>query len=76
VFLVLGSKYGQGTPFETYGLTPTTPKFTFFFIKHVTYLRFPPFFLMSNEINLFKILYAHLKYLFFSFMNVKIIEFI
>jgi L-asparagine transporter-like permease len=31
---------------------------------------------MSNEINLLQILYGHLKYLFFSLMNVRIIKFI
>jgi len=37
---------------------------------------FFPFFFISNEINLLKILYGHLMYLFFSFMNVRIIKFI
>jgi hypothetical protein len=31
---------------------------------------------MSNEINLLQILYGHLKYLSFSLMNVKIVDFI
>ncbi len=35
-----------------------------------------PFFLMSNEIILFQILYKHLMCLFFSLMKVKIIKFI
>jgi hypothetical protein len=30
---------------------------------------------MSNEINFLQILYEHLKYLFFSLMNVRIIKF-
>jgi len=31
---------------------------------------------MSNEINFLQILYGHLKYLSFSLMNVKIVDFI
>jgi hypothetical protein len=35
-----------------------------------------PFFLMSNEIILFQILCRHLKYLFFSFIKLRIIKLI
>jgi hypothetical protein len=35
-----------------------------------------PFFLMSNEIILFQILYMHIEYLFFSLMKIKILKFI
>jgi hypothetical protein len=34
------------------------------------------FFLMSNEIILFQILYKHLEYLFFSFIKLRIVKFI
>jgi len=34
------------------------------------------FFLMSNEIILFQILYKHLKYLFLSLMKLRIVKFI
>jgi hypothetical protein len=47
-----------------------------FFVKPMTCLKFPFFFLISNEINLLQILYGHLHYLLFSLMNVKIIKFI
>jgi hypothetical protein len=46
-------------------------------LKHKdSFLGPPPFFFMSNEINLFQILYGHLKYLFFSLINVRIVKFI
>jgi hypothetical protein len=35
-----------------------------------------PFFLMSNEIILFQILYKYLEYIFFSLIKVRIIKFI
>jgi hypothetical protein len=52
------------------------PKFTFFFPKPTWPILNFPLFLMSNEINLPQILCEHLKYLFFSVMNVKIVKFI
>ncbi len=63
-------------PFEHQGLTLRTLQFTFLFTFPMTDLRFPLFFLMSNEIILFQILYRHLEYLFFSLMKVRIVKFI
>jgi hypothetical protein len=48
--------------------------FFFHFPHDLSYIS--SFFLMSNEIILFQILYKHLKYLFFSFMKVRTVKFI
>ncbi len=47
---------------------PKSP-FSSFFLWHVS--DFPFFFLMSNEIILFQILFRHLEYLLFSLMKIK-----
>jgi len=72
----IGYKHDWGTTFEPQGLTPRIPKFTFFFHLSHDLFYISPFFLMSNEIILFQILYNLLKYLSFSFMKVKVVKFI
>ncbi len=50
-------------------------KFTFFFHFSHDMSYISPFFLMSNEIILFQVLYRPLKYLLFSLMKMKILKF-
>jgi len=65
-----------GTPFEALRTHSEGFKFTFFFIFPMIWFRFSFLKKMSNEIILFQILYKHLKYLFLSFMKLRIGKFI
>jgi hypothetical protein len=76
VLIDIGVQTWLGYPFKVLGIHSKDSQIHLFLhLSHdLSYIS--TFFLMSNEIILFQILYSHLKYLLFSLMKVKIVKFI